>query len=140
MAMLEIDLSKEGFAVAPAGVYRARVEHSEISLVKDPESKNQGKPQVRWTFCLLEPATVVDPLTSAEIITEGIKIPRNTPAWPGGSQMLKQLYESCGVQYSTTHIETMDLHGSELLVEVVVGEWKGEPRNEITRFAALPGQ
>lgn len=134
MAYIELDMSGENdFGTAiPPGMYRVRINDSEIEYSKS--EKNPGKPLVKWTFCVLSPEVMKDPMTGEEVKTAGRLLFRRTPAWEGAAGFLRDLVRAAGGNLNQLGFDTADLHGREMEVMVGMREYRGQQQSEVERF------
>ena len=136
MAFVELDLSREGFQPIPAATYRLRIEDS--SAETSTSAKNAGKPLIKWTFTVLSPERVKDPLTGEMVETGGRKLTRYTPVWAGAGGFLADLVRAAGANIGSLGFDTKDLHGVELMGVVGLRVFNEQLSNDIERFYPAP--
>lgn len=132
MAYVDIDLTTEGYSPIPASTYRVRIDDSIVESSKS--DKNFGKPLVKFTFTVLSPERIKDPLTGEMVETGGKKLTRRLPAWAGAGGFLADLVRAAGGSLTSLGFDTKDLHGVELMAVVNTRVYNDQLTNDIERF------
>lgn len=131
MAFVDIDLSREGFASVPNGMYTLRIVKGTVDRVKEG-SPNAGLPIIKWEFEIVAPDKVEDSLSGDTIATKGQHVFRHTPAWQGAGGFLKNLAQAAGVD--TTHFDTDKFIGKEVRASITNEIYQGETQARVGKF------
>lgn len=109
-----------GFKALPADSYRVR-----IAAVEQKTSQTSGQPYLKFQ------------LEVSDGEYQGRKLFANASLQSHALFTLKAILEACGAGWEEDGIDTEDILGREMLVEVNISDYNGKETNEVTKFAAL---